>query len=146
MSAILVTLYSPDEEAFTFAILEPQVDDIERLNAYAVYATANKGRLWETASGSSFYFEIDLLATFLKTVGGMGPKEFAAIPKVKEKYSLYIETLRDDMKATGNELRMFRDRMSAWRGCKLQPITAPSDTVVMPINITINRSYTFPQG
>lgn len=146
MSAILVTLYSPDEEAFMFAILEPSSADIVRLNEYAVYAATNKGRLWETALGSMFYFEVDLLATFLKTVGGMGAKEFAAIPEVKEKYKLYVDTLRTDMGAARAELETFRSRMREWRGCKLQPITAPRDTVVMPINITINRSYTFPEG
>lgn len=142
--SVLVTFHSPDVDPFTFAVLEPTPKTLSRLNAYAVYAAKNKGRLWETASGTIYYFEIALLVTFLNVVGGMGPKEFAATEKVLEDFKDYVEVLKSDFDVTRDELEKFRATMREWRGQKLQAVSAPHGTVVMPINILINRVYTFP--
>ena len=142
--SVLVTFHSPDVDPFTFAVLEPTPQTLSRLNAYAVYAAKNKGKLWETASGSIYYFEIALLVAFLTEAGGLGPKEFVATEKVLEDFKDYVEVLKSDFDVTRDELEKFRVTMRDWRGQKLQAVSAPLDTVVMPLNILINRVYTFP--
>ncbi len=142
--SVLVTFHAPDVHPFTFAVLEPTPATLSRLNAYATYAAKNKGRLWETASGSIYYFEIALLVTFLTEVGGMGPKKFTATERVLEDFKDYVDVLKSDFDATRDELNKFQATMRAWRGQKLQAVSAPLDTVVMPLNILVNRIYTFP--
>lgn len=142
--SVLVTFHSPDVEPFTFAVLEPTPKTLSRLNAFAVYAASNTGKLWETASGSIYYFEIALLVTFLAEVGGLGPKKFSATEKVLDDFKDYVDVLKSDFKASRDELEKFRATMRDWRGQKLQAVSAPLGTVVMPVNILINRIYTFP--
>lgn len=141
--SVLVTFHAPDVDPFTFAVLEPTPETLSRLNAYAVYAAQNKGKLWETAGGSIYYFEIALLVTFLVEVGGLGPKKFAASAKVLDDFKEYVDVLKS-FDATRDELEKFRATMLDWRGQKLQAVSAPLGTVVMPLNILINRIYTFP--
>lgn len=141
--AVLITFYAPDADAFMFVVPKPQPDFLRRLRAYGVYAATND-RLWETASGTLYYYEVAMLVEFLRHTGGMGPKKFKIDRHMKEHFTNYVSALREDMHATPDELIAFRDAMTGWKDVEVQAITAARNDVVIPVNVMINTAYIFP--